>query len=113
VVAFLSGADPDFEPQFRKLQADLRPLLKRGLSLVVVCVDISADALGPDVVKSDSKQVWVVADPDRSSLAWKQSQAEVLPLVVLIDTVGVVQRFANLDIHLVTTIEGELNQKSE
>jgi hypothetical protein len=113
VVAFLSGADPDFEPQFKKLQADLRPLLKRGLSLVIVCVDISADALAADVVKSDSNRVWVIADPDRSSVAWKQSQAEVLPLVVLIDSVGVVQRFANLDIHLVTTIEGELSQKAE
>ena len=113
VVAFLSGADPEFDAQFKKLQADLRPLLKRGLSLVVVCVDITADALLANIAKSDFKQVWVIADPDRNSIAWKQSQAEVLPMIVLIDTVGVVQRFANLDIHLVTTIEGELSKKPE
>jgi len=113
VVAFLSGADPDFEPQLRKLQADLRPLLKRGLSLVVVCVDITPEALTADVVKNDSKRVWVIADPERSSLAWKQSQAEVLPLIVLVDSVGVIQRYANLDIHLVTTVEGELSKQSD
>lgn len=113
VVAFLSGAAPDFELQMTKLQADLRPLLKRGLSLVVVCVDITPDALPADVVKNDSKQVWLLADPERSSVAWKQSQAEVLPLIVLIDSVGVIQRYTNLDIHLVTTVEGELNKQAE
>lgn len=113
VVAFLSGADPEFQPQFKKLQADLRPLLKRGLSLVIVCVDITADALMAEVVNNDFQQVWVIADPDRSSVAWKQSQAEVLPLIVLVDSVGMIQRFANLDIHLVTTVEGELSKKSE
>jgi type IV secretory pathway TrbF-like protein len=64
-------------------------------------------------VKNDSKRVWVIADPERSSLAWKQSQAEVLPLIVLVDSVGLIQRYANLDIHLVTTVEGELSKQSD
>lgn len=110
IVGFLNAADPDFEAQILRLQAEMRPSVKRGLRLIIVALNIEAEVLAKQFRKAELEKVWVVADPERSSLMWNQCKAEVLPLVVMIDSAGVVQRFANFDIHLFTMVEGELNK---
>lgn len=113
VIVYLSLRDPEFESQLAKLQIDMRVFIRRGVNLLLVCLDGNADEVNREFSESDLKLFRVVADPDRSSGLWRQNAAEVLPLIVLINSVGEVQRYANLDVHLMTTIDGELSKSSQ
>ncbi len=110
VIAFCSAQDPEFASQVDKLKIDLRSFVRRGVNVVLVCLDASAEELQREFSEGDFKVFRVVADPQRNGELWKQTPAEVLPLVVLVNSVGQVQRYANLDVHLMTTIDGELSK---
>lgn len=112
VVVYLSLRDAGFQSQLAKLQIDMRVFVRRGVNLLLVCLDGTADEVNREFTESDLKLFRVVADPERSSALWRQHAAEVLPLIVLVNGVGEVQRYANLDIHLMTTIDGELSKGS-
>lgn len=112
LVVYLSLRDRQFQTQLAKLQIDMRVFVRRGMNLLLVCLDGTAEDVNREFTESDFKLFRVVADAERSSALWRQNAAEVLPLIVLVNTVGEVQRYANLDVHLMTTIDGELSKDS-
>jgi len=102
----------EFESQLAKLQIDMRVFVRRGVNLLLVCLDGTTEEASREFSEGDLKMFRIVTDTDRSSALWRQNAAEALPLIVLVNAVGEVQRYANLDVHLMTTIDGELSRES-
>ncbi|MFN9184536.1 MAG: hypothetical protein ACK6DN_15825 [Planctomycetota bacterium] len=112
VVVFMSMRSSEFESQLAKLQIDMRVFVRRGVNLLLVCLDGTTEEASREFSEGDLKIFRIVTDTDRSSALWRQNAAEALPLIVLVNAVGEVQRYANLDVHLMTTIDGELSRES-
>lgn len=113
LIVYCTFRDPAIKSQLEKVKIDLGGFVRRGMKLIIVCLDGSPEEVSSLLSDKDLRSFRVVADPDRSSVLWQQHSAELLPVIVVLNSVGEVQRFANFDIHLMTTIDGELSKPKQ